>query len=193
MTSRSTGRCGVYVLVSAYEDQLKVGQSRDLLARLQAFHPRWYEAFDLDASRLVDTETVRDARTLELSLKRRFVAHNAPPPLTIARAAGGHTEWFRGAASEVDAAVGALAAHGYAVHAPLRDWLRAALVARAPDLYAWAEQAFDVVDARGEQVPAVAAAARVRDVLDAFVALDVSVSPHLPDAAMRWHLGTTLR
>lgn len=181
------------MLVIAYEDQLKIGQSRDLVARLQAFHPRWYEAFDLDASRLVDTETVRDARTLELSLKRRFVAHNAPPPMTIARAAGGHTEWFRGAASEVDAAVGALAAHGYVVHAPLHDWLRDALLARAPELYAWAESAFEVVDNDGAQVPSAAAAPRVRDVLDAFVALDVAMSPHLPEAALRWHRRATLR
>ena len=93
----SRGRCFVYVLPCAYEDILKLGFSRDPLQRMQALHPRWFEFFDVDTAFLVETETVRDARDLELGLAKVIAEHNAPAPLVIRREAAGHSEWYRGA------------------------------------------------------------------------------------------------
>jgi hypothetical protein len=93
----SRGRAYVYVLPCAYEDLLKLGFSRDPLDRIQTLHPRWFEFFDLDRGFLVESETVHDARDLELGLGRALIEHNAPAPLVISREAAGHTEWYRGA------------------------------------------------------------------------------------------------
>jgi len=89
--------CFAYVFPCAWEDHCKIGFSRDPLARIQQLHPRWFEVFDLERGLLVEGETQRDARDLELELRRPLAAHRAPPPLTVRVAAGGHTEWFRGA------------------------------------------------------------------------------------------------
>ena len=64
--------CFVYVAPCAWEDLLKVGHSRDPLARLEAFHRRWYETFDPDLAWLVELDRVREAAALELALRRRL-------------------------------------------------------------------------------------------------------------------------
>ena len=79
----SEGACYLYVLPCAYEDLLKLGFSRQPLARMQALQPRWFEFFDLDRALLVETDTVREARRLELDFGRRLRAHGAPAPLTV--------------------------------------------------------------------------------------------------------------
>ena len=76
--TQSRGRCHLYVLPCAHEDLLKLGFSRDPLARLQQLHPRWFEFFDLDRAFAVETETVPDARKLELAQRRLLAEHNAP-------------------------------------------------------------------------------------------------------------------
>ena len=102
----SRGRCFLYVLpLASHEDVLKLGCSRDPLDRVQALHPRYFEVFDLERAFLVETEAVRDARALELELRRMLVAHNAPAPLTVRREAAGHTEWYRGAFAQLAGAV----------------------------------------------------------------------------------------
>src|SRR5437868_1685767 len=93
----SRGKCFVYVLPCTYEDILKLGFSRDPLDRMQALHPRWFEFFELDQAFLIETETVRDARDVELGLAGVVAEHNAPAPLVIRREAAGHSEWYRGA------------------------------------------------------------------------------------------------
>lgn len=96
-SSLSRGPCHAYVLPCAYEDLLKFGFSRDPLGRMRSLHRRYFECFDLDRAILVETETVRDARRIELAWRRELTLHNAPAPLVVRRAAGGRTEWYRGA------------------------------------------------------------------------------------------------
>jgi hypothetical protein len=178
--------CFLYVAVAAYEDLLKLGFSRDPLVRWQQLHPRWYEAFDLDRSLLVETETERDARDLELTLRRALIAHNAPAPLTARREAGGFTEWYRGAQETLRAAARDLQARGHAVHDPARPWLRAALARRLESLYAWSEAMLTP-----DELDGLAGTTRMqqatRDALDAFAALDLDVEPWLPPRVFEWY------
>ena len=183
----SRGRCFLYVLPwASHEDVLKLGFSRDPLQRLQALHPRYFEVFDLERAFLVETESVRDARALELQLRRTLAAHNAPVPLTVRRAAAGHTEWYRGAFAQLADTGTALAARGYVLHDPLRPWLRAALLARADGLFSWTQAMLgaDELEWPAATTPAQRA---VRDVLDAYAALDIALAPVLPDAVLRWY------
>lgn len=183
----SRGRCFLYVLPwASHEDVLKLGFSRDPLQRLQALHPRWFDVFDLERAFLVETEAVRDARALELELRRALVAYNAPVPLTVQRAAAGHTEWYRGAFAQLAEAGRALAARGYVLHDPLRPWLRDALLARGDRLFSWTQAMLgpDELEWPAATTPGQRA---VRDMLDACVALDIPLEPVLPEAVLRWH------
>jgi hypothetical protein len=182
----SRGRCFLYVLPCAWEDQLKLGFSREPLDRLQALHRRWFEVFDLDRAFLVEAETVGQARALELALRRQLVAHNAPAPLTVREAAGGHTEWYRGAGARLAQAGRELAARGHVLHVPARPWLRRALLARGDLLFSWT-QAMLGSDELESAVAATPLARTVRDVLDAYAALDIELEPRLPEAVLRWH------
>lgn len=112
-----SSRAWLYVLVaSGHEDLLKIGLTRDPLARWSAFHPRWYEAFDLQHSLLVGCESRRDAQHLETSLHRSLAAHRCPMPLDIRVSAAGATEWYRGAYTQASRFVENCAGQGYPVH-----------------------------------------------------------------------------
>lgn len=183
------GYCFVYVFPCLWEDHCKLGFSSDPLSRIQALHRRWFEFFDLDQGVLVETETVRDARDLELELRRPLAAHNAPAPSTVRRQAAGHTEWFRGASSQLQQSVRLLQQRGHTAHAPLRAWLRPALLARSDRLYAWtlaqlsADELYD-----GRPAPAQSV---MRDTLDAYLALEIELEPLLPPEVNRWYRGRT--
>jgi len=181
------GRCFVYVLPCAWEDHCKIGFSRDPLWRLQQLHRRWYEFFDIDHALLVETETVRDARDLELELRRPLAEHNAPAPLTVRREAAGHTEWFRGVAAQVESAVDGLRERGHVVH-PLRDWLRPALAARSDLLFSWTRAQLSPDELEGLAGP-TPVQRMVRDELDAYPALGIELEPLLPEDVWRWHRG----
>jgi hypothetical protein len=182
----SRNRCYLYVAPCAYEDQLKLGFSRDPLRRFQSLHRRWFEFFDVDRIALVETETVRDARSLESRFKHEFAEFNATVPLTIAREAGGHGEWYRGAQAQLELALPSLGNEGYAVHAPARDWLRERLMQQRELLYSWAEAmlTIDELEHRAGPTPAQDA---VRDGLDAFRALAIPFEDSLPSAVLRWY------
>ncbi len=122
---RIDGRVFAYVFPCAWEDYAKIGFSRDPLGRISALHRRWFEFFDLDAGALVEAESERDARDLELQLRSPFKAHRAPAPMTVQDKAGGHTEWVRGANQALSRAIIALGEQGYRCY-PLKAWLRAA-------------------------------------------------------------------
>jgi hypothetical protein len=188
--SQSPGSCFLYVAMAAYEDLLKLGFSRDPLSRWQQLHPRWFEVFDLDRSLLVATETVRDARVLELALRRQLVVHNAPALLTVRPAAGGHTEWYRGAHEFLRHAARELTVGGHVVHDPARPGLRAALLARGDQLYAWTDAMLSP-----DELDGIAGPTRmqrgVRDALDAFIALDIDVEPLLPPRVLAWYRNGT--
>jgi len=181
----SRGRSYLYVLPCAYEDILKLGFSRDPLERMQSLHPRWFEFFDLDRAFLVEAETVRDARDLELGLANVVAEHNAPAPLVIRREAAGHTEWYRGAYDALATTAEALAAGGYVVYAPLRPWLRDRLVERSDRLFSWTLAVLSPEDLEATVVSAASRA--VVDALDAYRDLDIDLEPCLPPQVLAWH------
>lgn len=183
--TQSRGRCHLYVFPCAYEDLLKLGFSRDPLVRLQQLHPRWFEFFDLDHGFLVQTESVPDARKLELRYRRLLEAHNAPQPLTVRDEAGGAREWFRGAQALLEQAAIDLREDGHVVHAPLRPWLREALARRAELLFQWT----GALTVEELESPSVTTSAQrtVRDAIDAFDALGLDPAPWLPEVVLRWH------
>lgn len=180
----SRGACFVYVAPCAYEDLLKLGFSRDPLARLGALHPRYFEVFDLDRVLLVETETVRDARVIELRLRRALVEHNAPAPLVVREEAGGSTEWYRGAYARLDEATLELETAGHRVHRPARAWFRTALEARSDLLYAWT---LALLPTDPVEESHARACARVADALDACDALGIDLGTRLPPAVLDWH------
>ncbi|MFI3487946.1 GIY-YIG nuclease family protein, partial [Klebsiella pneumoniae] len=106
-------RVFAYVFPCAWEDYAKSGFSRDPLGRISALHRRWFEFFDLDAGALVEAESERDARDLELQLRSPFKAHRAPAPMTVQDKAGGRTEWVRGANHALSLAVAGVGEQGY--------------------------------------------------------------------------------
>jgi Meiotically Up-regulated Gene 113 (MUG113) protein len=185
------GYCFVYVFPCTWEDHCKIGFSRDPLSRIQALHYRWFEFFDLDRAVLVETETVRDARDLELELRRPLAMHNAPAPLTVRKEAAGHTEWFRGAFSQLEQAIRLLEQRGHAVHAPLRIWLRSALLTRSDRLYAWTQAQLSPDELDGSAGPTPTQRI-VRDTLDAYAALSIELEPLLAPEVIRWYRGRTL-
>ena len=176
--------CYVYVFPCAWEDHCKVGFSGNPLARLRQLHRRWFEFFDIGRGRLVETETVRDARDVELELRRLLVAHNAPAPLTVRREGAGHTEWYRGASAVLDATLEVLARRGHRLH-PLRPWLHGALLERGDQLYEWtlAQLSVDELDGLSGPTPVQA---MVREELAAYEALGIDVRPMLPPRVYAW-------
>jgi hypothetical protein len=152
---------------------------------MQALHPRWFEFFELDQAFLIETETVRDARDVELGLAGVIAEHNAPAPLVIRREAAGHSEWYRGALDVLRRTGETLAAGGYILHAPLRPWLRERLSERSDRLFSWTRAALSPDELES---PDLSPTQRlVRDRLDAFVALGIDVEPLLPTDVHAWH------
>lgn len=179
-----------YVFPCAWEDHCKVGFSRDPLARIGQLHPRWFEFFDLQRGLLVEAETERDARDVELLLRRPLSAHRAPQPLTISHAAGGWTEWLRGADESLGVAVEELRLQGYPVHAPLAAWLSDRLRSRLDLLYDWC--ALLPPDALECMTVTSAAQRNVRDTLDAHAALGVRFANAIPPAVLDWYRHVSL-
>jgi hypothetical protein len=142
----ASGPSFVYVLPCLGEDLLKLGMSRDPFDRFQSLHSRWFEFFDLECARLVETDSVREARAIETRLRRALREHNAPAPLLVSDTAGGHTEWFRGALDVLVQETDALHAAGLRLHAPARPWLREALAARAGLLFHWSARKLEAID-----------------------------------------------
>jgi hypothetical protein len=179
------GRCYLYVFPCGWEDLCKLGISRDPLERLQALHPRWFEFFDLERGMLVELDRVREARDLELALGHVLAEHNAMAPLTICAAAGGHTEWYRGASSRLAMELDVLGERGHVLHA-LRPWLTSTLAGRCDRLYGWTQASLDV-DALESSSCALPAHRAVRDALDAHGALGIDIAPWVPDAVLAWY------
>jgi hypothetical protein len=179
----------VYVLPCRHEDILKVGFSRDPLERMQTLHPRYFEFFDLERALVVATESVGDARALEGELFEVAAVHRAPGPLAVCPAAGGHTEWFRGAYAVLrDAAAGKASAAGYTLHSPALAWLRARLQRRAQDLYESTTHMLRMIDAgRAYGEPAVAVEAQLRNLLDSCAAMGLDFAHRVPPGVMSWY------
>ncbi|MDO5506043.1 MAG: GIY-YIG nuclease family protein [Pseudoxanthomonas suwonensis] len=177
------GRAFLYVLVaSGPEDLAKVGLTHDPLQRWSSFHPRWFEAFDLDHSLLVETESRADAQAMETALHRALQDHHCPMPLTLRLAAGGHSEWYRGAYPALRRHVRAQAGAGHVVHWQARDWLAAAMQQRQDGLFehlhaAWSDHH------TGWLAPARHRA--LQDLFDAHRAFDAALPGQLPDGLLQ--------
>jgi hypothetical protein len=184
-STASRGPAWLYVLPCAYEDLLKLGFSRDPLARMQSIHPRWYEFFDLDRAMAVQAETAREAQAMETRYKQMLVEHSAPAPLIASAAAGGNSEWYRGAYAALDLIADELVEAGYIAQRPLRPWVRERLLASADRLYSWTRllTADDLEDSQS------IAPRLVRNVLDAYRALGIELAPWLPSEIYAWHRG----
>ncbi len=182
------GRCFAYVFPCQWEDHCKIGFSRDPLGRIAALHPRWFEFFCVERGTLVEAESVRDARDLELRLRAGLRAHNAPVPSTVRVEAGGGSEWFRGVEGELQSRLRALAAGGYRIW-PLQRWLRAALAARRERLHEWTLAQLPDAGMAALVDPDLARTAqrRLRDTLDAFAALQLDPRPYLPARVRAWY------
>jgi hypothetical protein len=186
----SSGPSFVYVIPCQGEDLLKLGMSRDPLDRFQTLHPRWFDFFDLDAALLVETATVREARALETRLRHALREHNAPAPLLVSATAGGHSEWYRGALTQLQCEADALCTSGMRVHAPARPWLREALSARGGLLFHWTTRMLEAIDP--DFAPPLAARPptrlerTLRDALDACEAMEQAPDALVPEAVLRW-------
>ncbi|WP_303636947.1 GIY-YIG nuclease family protein [Stenotrophomonas tuberculopleuritidis] len=183
---RIDGRVFAYVFPCAWEDYAKIGFSRDPLGRISALHRRWFEFFDLEAGALVEAESERDARDLELQLRAPFKAHRAPAPMTVQDKAGGRTEWVRGANQALAVAIDGLGEQGYRCY-PLKPWLRAALQLRMDRLHDWA--AAQLPQEEGLRMPGGPGEVALRDTLDGYRALEIDPLPWLPDHVQRWYAG----
>lgn len=188
----SRGRAYVYVLPCRDEDLLKVGFSRDPLQRLQTLHARFFRFFDLDRAFLIATDTVRDARRIERRYIETFAERRSPAPLVVPDAAAGYTEWYRGVYAEAEAIARTLAAdEGFALHAPLRDWLRSLFRERSALLFAWSAKMLEAIEyerfnAPSAPVPSVLERA-LGDALDCFDELGIDIEPLVPEPVFRWH------
>lgn len=190
--SASEGRCFLYVLPCRDEDLVKLGFSRNPLARMETLHPRYFDLFDIDRGLLIETDTVREARRLELELAHAMALHSAPQPLLIRERAGGATEWYRGADAGLQDMASALEREGFIVHRPLRPWIRSQLSNRCGDLFSWGEAVLSSVEGEPAQLDVSAyrpLRADVLAVLDAFSALGIALSPLLPETLMTWYRG----
>lgn len=182
------GRWFTYVFPCAWEDFGKIGFSRDPLRRISELHRRWFEFFDLEGGVVVQAETQRDARDLELALRRPLTLHKAPAPLTVDVRAGGKTEWVRGANSALADAVRALADGGHPVF-PLRAWVHAVMLERVDRLYSWSSAQVPDVALIGCSPAHAAAAAALRDQLDAHMTVGIDPAPWLPAYLQDWYRG----
>ena len=173
--SVSDGRGFVYVAVCAGpEDLLKVGLSDDPVARWSAFHRRWFEAFDLDHSLLIQLETRREAQALETALHRSLREHNCPAPLSMRAGFGGGTEWYRGAYGSALAFAQAAQREGQVLHAPAWPWFARAMQGRAERLAGLIDQALH--DLPGGAMT-LAQYEALCDLVDAHCAFDAEVAP----------------
>ena len=163
----------VYVAVCAGpEDILKVGLSHDPVARWSAFHRRWFEAFDLDHSLLLQTETRRDAQALETAPHRLLRDHNCPAPLTMRDQFGGGTEWYRGAYRNALGFAREAARQGHVLHPSARAWFAHAMQGRTDTLAGLLDQAVRDM-ASGAMTPAQFDA--LNDLVDAHRAFDEDI------------------
>lgn len=179
------GRCFTYVFPCQWEDHCKIGFSRDPLGRISSLHPRWFAFFDLERGVLVEAERERDVRDLELQLRRPLGEHNAPAPMAIRSAAGGHTEWFRGVGQALEVAVAQLEQQGYRVFG-LQAWLQAAMAQRIDRLYDWSLLQLSQEELDGVTGP-TATQQMLRDVLDGYRALELPLQAHLPGVIWDWY------
>lgn len=189
MGSRVRGTTFLYVLPCANEDHAKLGIAGDPLTRMQAFSPRYFELFDLDAGWLLEADTLKEARGWETALKRWLRPHAAPAPLLVPARAGGRTEWVRGALSLLAGWRDAQVAQGFVAHAPLRGWVRQRLLQAHENRHHGVQALVERFGPAEFWPPAAGSAplGLLRDALDACVLLDVEPGDDDVPGLRAWH------
>jgi hypothetical protein len=185
----SRARAFVYVACCRDEDILKLGFSRDPLARLRSFYPRYFDFFDIDRSFLIETDRVKDARAIELRLAGKVAEHCAPSPLLVDRTAGGHTEWYRGAYDVIHTeAMRAIAELGHGYHASLRQWLRERLARQSDMIYEWSSQMLRAIEIQRGSDPqgALKLQQTLEAALDAYEHVGLATDHLLSEDVLDW-------
>lgn len=149
----SRGRTYVYLLPCRDEDLLKIGFSRTPLERMQTLHRRYFELFDLKRGWLLETAQLREARKIERDILCALPEQRASPPLTVERAAGGYTEWHRGAYAEALALLRQAAQGSEYGLQPLDQWLRGYFRERADLLHDWANCMLEQIQYQTHNLP----------------------------------------
>ncbi len=177
----------VYLLTASDCSAFKVGFTCNPLQRFYSFNHRYFEHFDLAASRLLQVDTNVDARELELSIKHGLAAYRSDCPSWVLPQAGGETEWFSPIYfSDAEARLRSHAASSNAANVIIvEDFIREALARASTYFESWAlAQAHSIVRRRTPREQAlIATEVRVlRDWLDAYRALRVQIFTDNPDA-----------
>ena len=187
----STGRCFVYLLPCREEDTLKIGFARDPWVRMRAFHPRFHAFFDLERGILVETDKVKEARSIETHLKSTLARSACVAPLAVRERAGGRFEWFRGADAQAVAEMEACSARlGYALHRPLSGWLRSHWVRHGDVIAEWSRQRFAEIEALHFNAATALDepfARQLRNVLEAWDCIGVPLDDIVSDPILRWY------
>ncbi|WP_144240818.1 GIY-YIG nuclease family protein [Dyella japonica] len=184
------GRTYVYLFPWREQDLLKIGYSRQPLVRLRALHRRFFDVFDLDRGRLLETGRLAQARKIERDIILRHADQRSPPPLAVPDAAAGYSEWFRGVCPEVTAELHEVAEREGLALRSLRDWLRQWFDGRSDGLYEWSLRMLEAIEYEIFNVPVALqhgeAARSLRYVMDACEAVGLPLSAIFPDAALAW-------
>jgi hypothetical protein len=185
----SGGPAAVYVLPHRGEEFLKLGFSRDPLARMQNLHPRYFDFFDIERAILIETPRVKDARAIETQLKREFVDHRAPAPLDIRHDAGGESEWYRGAYEAIEAKLVGYEALGYVIFRSARAQFAERLRKQSAQTFEWAVLQWRAVN-EGDAFAVSRATRALRDALDAYRWFDIEIADVVPPEVAAWYDAT---
>lgn len=179
----------VYVFPAKNEEILKLGKSRDPFERLRTFHVRYYDFFDLAQGYLISAIDDRDAFRIERTLGKSLTIHSAASPLEVSRAAGGHTEWYRGAASTLRTFAEEIVRDGgYGEIVTLEEWIEQRLISDASKLYEWGNAMLDGIEALANTERSIALERALRNALDAYSHFAINLQPHVTDDVFRWHV-----
>jgi hypothetical protein len=182
----SRGPAAVYVLPHRGEAFLKLGFSRDPLARMQSLHPRYFDFFDIERSILIETPRVNDARNIETALKRRFAEHRAPAPLDIRHEAGGESEWYRGAYEAIAENLDEYEAMGYIVLRGARARFAERLTLQTSQMFEWAVLQWRAMN-EGDAFVVARATRALTDALDAYRWFEIDVAGAVPPEVAAWY------
>lgn len=181
----SGGPAAVYVLPHRGEEFLKLGFSRDPLTRMQNLHPRYFDFFDIECAILIETPRVKDARAIETQLKRELADHRAPAPLDIRHAAGGESEWYRGAYETIVAKLGDYEALGYTVFRDARARIADLLRKQSAQTFEWAALQWRAIN-EGDAFAVSRATRALTDALDAYRWFDIDIAHVAPPEVAAW-------
>jgi hypothetical protein len=187
----SGSRTYVYLLPCRQEDLLKIGLTQTPLKRMRSFHRRYFDLFDLHRGWLLELDRLGQARTVERHLLRTLVEQRSLPPLVVARAAGGYTEWHRGVYEEATALMQqASTAGGHALFA-LDQWLYSYFLQRADLLHDWSLGMLDQIEYQTHNVPrelwCLGPSHALRDTLSACIATGLEPWRWVPPAVKDWY------